>query len=138
MCHTEMFIHSFVQSHLMHKCNGWLLWKWMVDVPSDFQGSPMVSAICAWLVAMLPPPEHARFLEEDGKRAWRWSMTQLEKLMEVCLRCHAENTLAAAFFIFQPVSSGQVAKAKGFGVQTCQPSLLAGLFTLWPGLKHLE
>ena len=96
----------------------------------------MVSAICAWLVAMLPPTEHAHFVEEDGKRAWRWSMAQLEKLMEVCLRCHAENTLAAAFFIFQPVSSGQV--PEGFGVQTCQFSLLAGLFTLWPGLKHLE
>ena len=83
----------------------------MVDVPSDFQGSPMVSAICAWLVAMLPPIEHARFLEEDGKRAWRWSVAQLEKLMEVCLRCHAENTLAAAFFIFQPVSIRQVVPA---------------------------
>ena len=75
----------------------------------------MVSALCAWLVAMLAPPGHARFLEEDGKRAWRWSMPQLEKLIEMHLQCHAENTLAAAFFIFQPVSSGHV--AKGYSVQ---------------------
>ncbi|KAL8574758.1 hypothetical protein ACOMHN_035875 [Nucella lapillus] len=67
-------------------------------------GAPMVSSLCAWLVAMLSPTEHTRFVEHDGKRAWCWSEKHLEKLMETYLRCHAENTLTAAFFIFQPTS----------------------------------
>ncbi|XP_076465994.1 spatacsin-like [Babylonia areolata] len=66
--------------------------------------APIVSSLCAWLVAMLPPAEHAHFVEHDGKRAWRWSERQLERLVEVYLQCGAENTLAAAFFIFQPTS----------------------------------
>ncbi|XP_070207763.1 spatacsin-like isoform X2 [Littorina saxatilis] len=67
-------------------------------------GAPMVSALCGWLVAMLSPSGHARFVEHHGKRVWKWTMSQLEKLMELYLQSHAENTLAAAFFIFQPIS----------------------------------
>ena len=38
MCPIEIFIHSFVHSHLMHECNGWWLRKWRVDLIIWFSG----------------------------------------------------------------------------------------------------
>ncbi|KAK7503511.1 hypothetical protein BaRGS_00005050 [Batillaria attramentaria] len=67
-------------------------------------GAPMVPSLCAWLAAMLSPAEHARFVEIHGKRASKWTMVQLERLVDAYLECHTEKTLSVAFSIFQPTS----------------------------------
>jgi hypothetical protein len=66
----------------------------------------MVPSLCGWLTAMLVSSEHVGFVGKHSTRVFRWNKSHLEELIDVYLQGHAENTLAAAFFIFQPVSTG--------------------------------
>ncbi|ESP01289.1 hypothetical protein LOTGIDRAFT_157467 [Lottia gigantea] len=63
----------------------------------------ILPCLCGWLVSMMETGEHKKFLMHHGSSAiYKWSMKELEALMDVYLKCQWDFTLATAFDIFQP------------------------------------
>ncbi|XP_050400907.1 spatacsin [Patella vulgata] len=64
--------------------------------------SAILPCLCGWLVAMMDMSEHKKFLGNYGTSAYKWSMKELDILLDIYLKERWDFTLAVAFDIFQP------------------------------------